>query len=431
MRKPGRWCSRGAWAAAVLCAVLASGPPPARAQSVEERIQMLEKQLEMLKKELADQKARAEKQEKAVAPLADVKKTVEALSKLEISGRTTGTVQSTSGVEKSLGHDESFAVGALDLFFTYKHSDNVKAVVGVTAIGGDGPDVRFPTFSILNAHAGSTSHPGSTLDDVSVLEAYIEATFFQDRLTLTAGKIDLTNYFDTNVYANNKKDDFLSVSFTNTAVLSNPANGPGVRARYVIVPDLLYAEAGAINGDRNANTKTTDKFFEDVYGIGEIGLTPKIFGRQGNYRFWAFADGAAQEFNESGIHRRFTSFGTGLSFDQELADWLGAFVRVGYRDSDNLNYSTQAAWTAGFQLMKLIPGRSNDVIGFGYGEIRPIKRAVATRPVHQEGRFEAYYRWHFADNLHFSPFIQYVEDRQGAARENDFWIFGARLHLNF
>ena len=61
----------------MLCAVLVSSPPPAGAQSVEERIRMLEQQLEALKKELAAQKAKVEKQEEAVAPLADIKKTVD------------------------------------------------------------------------------------------------------------------------------------------------------------------------------------------------------------------------------------------------------------------------------------------------------------------------------------------------------------------
>ena len=102
--------------AALLCALIASGPVPARAQSVQslqEHIQNLEKQLNALKDQLKAiqeeqkaQKAKVEKQEKALAPLADVKKTVEALSKIEISGGATGTVQATSGAPRALGGDE-------------------------------------------------------------------------------------------------------------------------------------------------------------------------------------------------------------------------------------------------------------------------------------------------------------------------------------
>ena len=425
MRKHTLWWRRGAWGAAALFAVLIAGPPIARAQSVEERIQMLEKQLEALKKELAAQKEKVEKQEKATAPLADMKKTVDALSKIEITGGATGIVQSTSGAPRSLGQDESFAGGSFDLIVTYKPMDNVKLVIDMEAIGGNGPDSRFPTFSVLNRDLGTTN------DTVTVLEAYLEATFFKERLTLTAGKIDLTSYVDKNAYANSETFDFLTKAFTNNAVLSNPANGPGMRGRFDIMPGLLYAEAGAQNGDRDGDVLTTNKFFEDVYGVAEIGITPKIFGRQGNYRLWAFADGAARKSNELGQTRRFTAYGTGVSFDQELADWLGAFFRLGYRDPDNTNFNTQAAWMAGVQLSKIIPGRKDDVIGIAYGEIHPTKRAVTARPVRDEEVYELYYRWHFADKFHLSPIIQRVEDRQGVTGNDALWVFGTRLQVDF
>lgn len=425
MRTPIRWLKGGAWGAAVLCAALASGPRPAGAQSVEERIRMLEQQLDALKKELADQKAKVEKQEKAVTPLADIKKTVDALSKIEITGGATGIVQATSGAPRSLGEDEGFAGGSLDIILTYKPMDNVKLVIDMEAIGGNGPDSRFPNFAGLNRDLGTTN------DTMTVLEAYLEATFLKERLTLTAGKIDLTNYVDKNAYANSETFDFLTRAFTNNAVLSNPANGPGFRARYDIMPGLLYVETGAQNGDRDGDTLTTNKFFEDVYGVAEVGVSPKLFGRQGNYRFWAFADGAAQKFNELGRTRRFTAHGTGVSFDQELTGWLGAFFRLGYRDSDNRNYNTQAAWMGGVQLSKVIPGRKDDVIGFAFGGIHPTKRAVTARPVRDEEIYELYYRWHFTEKFHFSPIIQRVEDRQGVSGNDPLWVFGARLQVDF
>ena len=198
----------------------------------------------------------------------------------------------------------------------------------------------------------------------------------------------------------------------------------------MVIPNLVYVEAGVVNGDRDANGVQTDKFFEDVYAVAEVGVTPKIFGRQGNYRVWGFADGAGREtVDASGASRRYTAMGAGISFDQEIADWLGAFVRLGYRDSGNTNYATQAAWTAGVQFMKFLPSRPNDAIGIGYGEIRPATRTVS--PQKDESRIEAYYRWHFLDNFHLSPFVQFVDNRSGTQTDSDFWVFGARLNLSF
>jgi carbohydrate-selective porin OprB len=426
--------------AALLCALIASGPVPARAQSVQslqEHIQNLEKQLNALKDQLKAiqeeqkaQKAKVEKQEKALAPLADVKKTVEALSKIEISGGATGTVQGTSGAPRALGGDEAFGGGSFDFVLTYKPLENVKLILDMEAIGGDGPDGRFPTLAGLNGDLGTTN------DTVTILEAYLEATFLKERLTVTAGKIDITNYIDSNAYANDETGQFLTGAFVNSAVLSAPDNGPGARVRYDILPlpegkrDYkfgLYVEAGAMNGDRDEDGLTTNKLFEDVYGAVEVGVTAEILGRPGNYRFWAFADGAGRKAGADEGSRRYTAHGAGVSFDQELAGWLGAFFRFGYRDSANLSYDTQAAWMGGFQLMKIIPGRPDDALGLAYGEIKPAKRTSSRN----ETVYEAYYRWHFTDTFHLSPIIQVVDDRSGNSGEDLLWVFGARLHLDF
>lgn len=420
--------------AALLCAAVVSWPPPAGAQPAEalqERIQSLERQLNALKEQLQavqeEQKARkaqAERQEKQLAPLADLRKSVEALSKIEISGGATGTLQSTSGAPRSLGGDESFAGGSFDLILTYKPLNNVRLVLDLEAIGGNGPDDRFPTLAGLNGDLGTTN------DTVTILEAYIEAAFLGERLVLTAGKIDLTNYVDTNAYANDETLQFLTGAFVNNAILSNPENGPGARIRYEVIPEWLYVEAGFQNGDRDRDARTTNRFFEDVYGVVEIGVTPKLLGRPGGYRVWAFADGAGQRARESGGLRRYTAHGAGVSLDQELAGWLGAFFRIGYRDSANVNYDTQAAWMAGFQIMKILPGRPEDALGLAYGEIKPAKRAAPARPVRNEKVYEVYYRWHFTDKFHLSPILQVVDDRAGE-REDLFWVIGARLQVDF
>jgi len=60
---------------------------------------------------------------------------------------------------------------------------------------------------------------------------------------------------------------------------------------------------------------------------------------------------------------------------------------------------------------------------------RPTTRTV--NPREDETRIEAYYRWHFLDNFHLSPFVQFVDNRSGTQTDSDFWLFGARLHLSF
>ncbi|MEE9273905.1 MAG: carbohydrate porin [bacterium] len=427
------------WKGAVsLVVLLAAGlwlPAGAGAQpaiSLEKKIEALERQLNSLKKELQAvrseqraQKAKAASQAKEIGSIKDLKKSVEELSKISISGGVTGIVEGTSGVKSSQTGDDTFAVGSFDLVFEYKPKDNILFVLDLEGIGGDGPDSLISTLSGLNDDAGSTE------DNVTVLEAYIEAVLFQDRFTVTAGKIDMTNYVDGNALAGDETSQFLATAFVNNAVLSAPDNAPGVRGRFDLVPDLLYVEAGVMSQDVDANGRTSDRLFNDVYGAVEVGVTPKLFGRQGAYRVWGFLDGAGREVRRSGKVEDFTASGGGVSFDQEIADWLGVFFRFGARDSSNLNYNTNSAWSAGAELSGFIPGRGNDALGGAYGEVKPAKRDSGLTSVSNERLFEIYYRYNFAEDFHLTAFVQNVTNRLGNSRADDITAFGLRLQLNF
>ncbi len=271
---------------------------------------------------------------------------------------------------------------------------------------------------------------GTTDDNVTILEAYLEGVLFGGRVTLTAGKIDITNYIEGNAYAGDETSQFLSSGFVNNHVFTAPDNGPGVRVHTYLLPGVVYLEAGVMSQDSDGNTRSTDKLFEDVYGAVEVGVMPKLFGRPGTYRVWATFDGAGQKRQKSGQLEDETALGVGLSADQELADWLGVFFRIGARDSDNINYTTRTAWSTGAQLSKIIPYRKDDVIGFAYGEIRPTKRDFGAR-AKDEGFIEAYYNWFFTENFQISGIFQHVMNRNASPTLSDVSIFGVRAQANF
>ncbi|MDA1000468.1 MAG: carbohydrate porin [bacterium] len=431
-----RWIRIGGmFLVAMSLAAVFVGPPPASAQSaaeLAERIKALESELNALKgmlqsirQEQQAQKAKVEKQEKAIGPIQDLKSTVAALSKLEISGGITGILQNATNVESKLGGDAAFAEGSFDIIFTYKAFENVKFVLDLEGIGGNGPNGKLANLGGLNDDSGTTN------DNVTILEAYGEGTFFKERLTITAGKIDLTNYVDGNSYAGSETSQFVSSPFVNNSVLSAPANAPGVRGRVDLVPGKFYVETGVMSQDVNGDGQTTDDVFADVYGVLEIGLTPKIFGKQGNYRVWGFLDGAGRKREKNtGRLKDFTASGMGVSFDQELTDWLGGFFRWGTRDTANTLYTTRQAWSAGFQLTGFLPKRKFDSLGVAYNEITPTKRDFGTG-ADEERLIEAYYRFHFAEKFHFSPFVQFLINRNANDRNNDITVFGARLQVDF
>ena len=122
----------------------------------------------------------------------------------------------------------------------------------------------------------------------------------------------------------------------------------------------------------------------------------------------------------------------GVSLDQEIAEGLGVFFRIGYRDSRNLNYTTQSAWSLGAQLnvARIWAARPNDVIGVAWGEIKPTKRSFG-RSVAEENLIEAYYNWYFSENFQLTADWQFFSDRNGDRSLDDVSVFGLRLQANF
>src|SRR5919109_836224 len=108
---------------------------------------------------------------------------------IALSGGLVGVAQGSIGNKPK---DHGDVVGRADLIFNFKVGENTIAVIDVEATGGDGIDAHIPSFSGLNGVAGTTD------DRVRFRQAWVEHAALNDRLILTVGKIDLTNYFDAN-----------------------------------------------------------------------------------------------------------------------------------------------------------------------------------------------------------------------------------------
>ena len=160
-------------------------PPPVLGQSVESlqkqikklqnALDAVKKQLNQVQKEQSRQKTQMARQKKEIAPL---QKTVKRLSKVSISGGATGIIQGTFGVPSREGGDDTFAGGSFDLIFEYNPMKDWKVVLDLEAIGGNGPEQNFTTLHGLNGDLGTTN------DNVTILEAYLEGVLFNKRLTL-------------------------------------------------------------------------------------------------------------------------------------------------------------------------------------------------------------------------------------------------------
>ncbi|QXE86162.1 carbohydrate porin [Geomonas nitrogeniifigens] len=333
---------------------------------------------------------------------------------IALSGGMVGVLQGSIGNKPK---DSTDVVGRADLVFNFKVGENTIAVIDVEATGGDGVDARVPSFSGMNGVAGSTG------DRVRFREAWIEHSALSDRLLLTAGKVDLSNYFDTNAVAGDENSQFLSGAFVHSAVLPFPANGPGARIQAKLAEPLTFG-IGYGSGDADsANDSDSNDIFDHGFGIAELAYKHKAGELEGNYRIYGAFDSAPADGTRKLVAK--SAYSLGVSFDQQVTDKLTLFARYGQRDKDV--YAATRAWSAGGQYQGLVAGRKDDVLGFAYGQVKAA-RTVADA---QEKLAEIYYRYKASDQIEISPVAQYLVHPAGLSGNDGVLAFALRAKISF
>lgn len=325
---------------------------------------------------------------------------------ITIGGGMVGVIQGSFG-NKPKDHAE--VVGRGDLIFNFKIGESTIAVIDVEATGGNGIDAELPSFSLLNAVAGSTD------DRVRFREAWVEHSTFGDRLIATIGKIDLTNYFDTNSIANDENSQFLAGAFVNSPVLGAPTIGPGVRIHGRLT-DALTLGIGYGSGDG-----LSSDVLDHGFGVVELDYKVKSGDLEGNYRAYGSLSGALPD-NAGKVGRK-NALGWGVSIDQQLTGNLTLFGRFGWHDEDA--YATKSAWSTGFQYVGAVPARKDDVVAFGYGQV------LAVGATAQEKLLEAYYKVKVSEQIAVSPHVQYLIDPLGQKDVPNVFVAGLRTQITF
>ena len=329
---------------------------------------------------------------------------------ISLSGGMVGVLQGTIGNEPK---DYADVVGRADLVFNFKVGENTIAVIDVESTGGDGIDTaeKVGSFSGLNGVAGSTG------DTVRFREAWVEHSALNDRLVLTAGKIDMSNYFDSNAVANDENGQFLAGAFVHSAVLPFPANGPGVRLEAKLAEPLTLG-LGYGSGDAGSDDSADSAdIFDHGFGIAELAYQCKAGELEGNYRIYASLDGSNPETKKG--------FGFGVSLDQQITDKLTLFARYGRSDEDV--YEVNQAWSAGGQYAGLFQGRDEDVLGLAYGQIKAVG-AVADS---QERLAEVYYKYKVSEQIEVAPVVQYLVNPSGNSGAENVLALALRTQVSF
>jgi carbohydrate-selective porin OprB len=323
--------------------------------------------------------------------------------------------------------DVTDASVSVDLEFEKKFGEDASGFVYVTAGQGAGVEDELELYSSVNCDADNDQN-------VRLAEVWYEQSFPDISGVLTMGKLDATKYVDTNAYANDETAQFLGRIFRNSPVVEFPSNAAGLR--FAVSPiKLLDIELLAVDGDADWEDPG-----DGMFVAGQLNLKPKLFARGGNYRVLVWRNNTAHTKWADAARDKENSYGWGFSFDQELTDVLGIFLRYGWQDQDvftnGSSFSLKRFWSFGPQFSGALWGRSDDYLGLGFGQITPSEKYKAASAVlaKTESHLECYYSYKFNEHLTISPDLHLIWKPYGKDASNGdgtIAVMGLRGQMDF
>lgn len=367
-----------------------------------------------------------------------------------ISGWLTAIAQGTEGSKDNRGRKNDMAEGSLsmDLFYEATLNGSGRFLFHLDAQQGTGLTNIPPLFVAPNGNpTGPNNDIESFVNDTPHLdEAWYETTFTDGRLTLTLGQLDPTVYFDTNNYANNERYQFIANAFGNNPVIEFGGTGnfygSGFRLTY-FPSEFADITVGAIEGDGDYK-----EMFDRPFVIAEVDLKPKLGGKDGNYRIYAWQNSLPHYKKDGDGNIAFVTAvgnpsvnpptdqigdkntGFGMSLDQVLTDALGIWGRLGTQDGDVSQFDRHVS--AGLQLSGGDFNRPEDILGVGVA-LNMISDAYkkAAGLDSNELYAEAYYNIAVREGFHVTPDIQYIANPGGDDSRDAFFVYGVRAGVMF
>ena len=219
-------------------------------------------------------------------------------------------------------------------------------------VGATSPTVFLArAYLQQNIALGNTTYENVT-DDVNQIAGKIPA----NRITISAGKFAIGDFFDDNKYAHDARSEFMNWSLMGNGAWDYPANTRGYTMGVVVelIKPKWAVRFSSVAVPRIANAPQMEYVISKAHSeTFELERKLNINKRQGNIRLLisnskskapSYSDGlkAITDGNTflldviSGKAENNTyggkKFGAGYSFDQELTDYLGIFSRASWND---------------------------------------------------------------------------------------------------
>ena len=299
--------------------------------------------------------------------------------------------------------NRAYALASADLFFTAGIAQNTIFFADIVALSGSPPDAEIPSLTLLNGYTARLERQ----NELNLREVWLRTELFGQRLALTTGRLDLTNYFDQNALANDESTQFLSDALVNNQMLGLGSNGTGVAAEFD--PKNGFRLKFGLQQSNNEATNLS----ESLFTLSEVGYTFTPFSLpEGAYRVWFRTDNTSENIRK----------GVGISVDQKLTNAVGLFARYGTQDLDE--DGRDHYWSAGVGFQNGFIFNPQDTWGIGYAQID-------LESGDREKLVEGYYNLLLTERLRLSFMLSHVIDTPATSDRFGYLLPGVRLQAAF
>ncbi len=269
----------------------------------------------------------------------------------------------------------------------------------------------------LGFEAGSIVPTGTFFTDFSfsVTNLFWKQYFFDRRMAIVAGRIDLTDFID--VYAmTNPLTHFMNLAFSLNPTIAAPNQGLGVAAGGMLT-DHFYMQGGFSDANGEPTQAGFNTFFNDseYFSYIEFGATTsqdRLYLDNVHTTFW----------HTDARQVAGTPEGWGLAFTAQrfvCDQWL-PFFRFGYADGDAALMQTSFSTGLGYQR------ENRDVAGIGVSWGKPGDGALR-----DQFTSEIFYRFQMTEFLAITPDVQLIVDPALNPTTDVLAFFGIRLRAAF
>lgn len=282
-------------------------------------------------------------------------------------------------------------------------------------------------------------------------------------LSVTLGKISISDFFDRNKYSHDPRTQFMSWGLMSNGAWDYPADTrgytPSIVLEYITPADELRYAFSLVSITANGSimdwqiSKAGSHTFEYThrYTLSNQAGVIRLLGFFTNAKMGNYREAVATNPGNPDIHsvEKYgnAKFGFALNVEQDFSNTFGGFVRASWNDGNNETWAfteIDRSFSTGLNLTGESWKRNNDNIGIafvvsGISEAhQAYLKAGGKGFILGDGNLnygseklaELYYTLNLSPNIYFSGTYQlvlnpgYNKDRQGPVS-----VFSARLHL--